>query len=1686
MSGRSKRKEPARERRERQCRSMSQYGQYSGQYSGSESSVADLGLASVKEGETHLLESSERVPRGACATGKDDDSIKLLSSMSDVVSESVASREDSVSTVRDRESSEVRVKPRDCSVRSERRMSRKSSVGRRESRREGSGTRRSAGASVRPTPRASSVRSVSEEENVDSESYESGSDVESASDIDDQIAGRDVRRLIKSFVLSVSDQHVSRQHERANREVQSIVSYRDSDEIHHYIMGLEADLLDLEIPRKRWKRILLRKLTPKARKAVRGVVSEGECTYDALKRALIKKLGLSRAAVTDKLFGTSQREFRGMDHVARFQMLRDMMDRLVLSCDSAKDVPLAVVTGLFRNTLYPSERCLLESKQTGSYEDLNDVAETLRSGTRTRDSHERGKPRFDSHKGSREGSEAVKCYKCQGYGHMAAECRRGERSAHVTCFVCNTQGHMAFDCPNRADRVSKKDEGKVDDKSASTKRHTSRSQAVASSENELYEFKGKCNGRWCMFLQDSGAVMSMVSRDLVDPTHFTGEYKVLVLADGKSIRRPLAKVRFELCGEVFDQVVAVSNQGERESFVFLSSPPEDEGAALSALKSLCEREARRHTMLTGQEAPLLDPPVSASAVVTRSEFKRAVSQAVEQTKSSDVPLLLVEPGVTAPSAAPAGEVESEVVQTSQESEGPERWDVSVSIGPTIEGSVGEDVNIVCEEERVLEKKDEECVSDVVKDGSAEECVLVSFGCPSNVVRSEVELLRKQVEDDDTLRVCRELAGQHANGYTWDNNMLFHVLVDASGDERRRLVLPVNRRAEVLRLAHDNNGHVGVKAMRVLLNRRFSWPGLGKDVVKYVSECEVCLKHNRAGNVAVKMVERPVISVPFDSVAFDLVGPLPKARGGIKYVLTYICLASRWPEAVALRSVTADSVANGMCAIIFRTGIPSRILSDRGTVFLSKVVGRMCEILGCDQIRSSPYRPQSNGMLERFHGTLKPMLGKAKEKGVDWSDFLPMALYAIRQVPCRSTGYSPHELVYGRSMCGPLDLLYSGWVEDVYQGMDVSEWVVSLQDKLALLHDLATAHELKVNANRAEVFNRHKSDREYSVGDQVLVRIPGLHLALSGSWEGPYTICDKISRVTYRLKREGSEHVRLAHINNLKTYNQREISKYLAGISVVAEEDECMSEWEGKSLLGDEYCEEYCEEDIVRLVSEHGECFSEMPGLCESGECKIVLSEGAKVVNIPPRNLPVHIREKVEVEIRKLLDADIIEECDEEWSSPIVPIKKKDGTIRLCVDYREVNAQTPLRRFWLPSLREIMDKVGPSAVLSKLDLTAGFHQVKMEEGSKKYTTFSCPLGKFWFKRMPFGLKNAPAIFQSIIERVLRPVSDVSCNYIDDVVVYSESWEKHVSDLSSVLRVLSEAGLKVKWKKCEFGRKSMSYLGHQIGSGCIGIPEARVRAMREYRKPITRKQLRAFLGSIGYYRDFIPNFADHSCHLTPATSLTAPRMIAWSEQMTRAFGELKSLLCNACVLFIPQKQDQLKIYTDASGGGIGGCLHVVRGIKELPVAFYSRQLRGPEQRYSVTELESLAIVETVRHFDYYVSGAHVDVVTDHRACVALMASSHLNKRLMRMALKLQDYDVSISYRPGRMNGNADGLSCQDYDIEEEANQGLPVQEVSQPSRKMRQGLAGGPVGPASPETEEKPKKKEKKKREEKDEK
>ncbi len=196
------------------------------------------------------------------------------------------------------------------------------------------------------------------------------------------------------------------------------------------------------------------------------------------------------------------------------------------------------------------------------------------------------------------------------------------------------------------------------------------------------------------------------------------------------------------------------------------------------------------------------------------------------------------------------------------------------------------------------------------------------------------------------------------------------------------------------------GPQGVRRTKELHNNRFTWPGMGVDVTEFVHSCDVCLRLNKAGNRQAHMAERPVISEPFESVAVDLVGPLPKAKGGVKYVLTFVCLATRWPEAVPLRTESTSEVADGLISVITRTNIPLKMLSDRGSVFMTKVVKRLCEILGISK---------GNGVIERLHATLKPMLAKARDEGIDWAMFLPMALFAIRQLINRDTGFSPHEL-----------------------------------------------------------------------------------------------------------------------------------------------------------------------------------------------------------------------------------------------------------------------------------------------------------------------------------------------------------------------------------------------------------------------------------------------------------------------------------------------------------------------------------------------------------------------------------------------------------------------------------------------------------------------------------------------------
>ncbi len=263
------------------------------------------------------------------------------------------------------------------------------------------------------------------------------------------------------------------------------------------------------------------------------------------------------------------------------------------------------------------------------------------------------------------------------------------------------------------------------------------------------------------------------------------------------------------------------------------------------------------------------------------------------------------------------------------------------------------------------------------------------------------------------------------------------------------------------------------------------------------------------------------------------------------------------------------------------------------------------------------------------------------------------------------------------------------------------------------------------------FNKTKSDWCLEVGSKVLLRIPGMHAFLQASWKGPYEVLEKVSRVTYKVWKGEGHPVRVVHINNTKVYGARETNVH--SISVVAEEDEEMcADWDRQSVLSSTNCDGFEGRELAEVLCAVDSYFSDAPGTCKVGKCVIKLWEGAEVVNLPPRHLPVGIRKGVEDELEKMLDSGVIVCSDSEWSSPLVPVCKKDGSVRICVDFPELNRRTPLGRFWLPTLTEILENVGSSTCLSKLDMTSGLHQVKMDEASMELTPFVCPAEKFMFK------------------------------------------------------------------------------------------------------------------------------------------------------------------------------------------------------------------------------------------------------------------------------------------------------------------------------------------------------------------
>ncbi|XP_075527109.1 uncharacterized protein LOC142559392 [Dermacentor variabilis] len=446
--------------------------------------------------------------------------------------------------------------------------------------------------------------------------------------------------------------------------------------------------------------------------------------------------------------------------------------------------------------------------------------------------------------------------------------------------------------------------------------------------------------------------------------------------------------------------------------------------------------------------------------------------------------------------------------------------------------------------------------------------------------------------------------------------------------------------------------------------------------------------------------------------------------------------------------------------------------------------------------------------------------------------------------------------------------------------------------------------------------------------------------------------------------------------------------------------------------------------MSEVLFSYDDLFTEDPGCTDLVRHRIETGD-TRPLKCNPRPVSLSKRQAIVGVLNEMLATGVIKRSDSPWASPVVLVPKKDGSFRLCVDYRRLNALTRKDAYPLPTIESIVGSLGSAKYFTTLDAAKGYLQVEVEPEDKAKTAFTCHRGLFQFERMPFGLCNAPATFQRLMDRVLGNAkwSHAMC-YLDDIVIYSETFEEHIRHVGDILGKLRSAGMTLNPAKAQVAQTRVHLLGFTLGGGSIEPNSEKLRALLDFPAPKDVRGLRRFLGMANFYRSFIPSCAKLQ---TPLTKLLGKSVEwRWEPEQEQAFRGLSRAIAETARLRLPDLTKKFVVQTDASDLGLGAVLlQEFDGVLH-PLAFASRALLPAEKNYSVTEKECLAIVFALRKFDVYLDGTKFVVQTDHSALSWLMRLREHAGRLARWALLIQHYDISVQYRKGSTNVVADALS------------------------------------------------------------
>ena len=450
--------------------------------------------------------------------------------------------------------------------------------------------------------------------------------------------------------------------------------------------------------------------------------------------------------------------------------------------------------------------------------------------------------------------------------------------------------------------------------------------------------------------------------------------------------------------------------------------------------------------------------------------------------------------------------------------------------------------------------------------------------------------------------------------------------------------------------------------------------------------------------------------------------------------------------------------------------------------------------------------------------------------------------------------------------------------------------------------------------------------------------------------------------------------------------------------------------------------------LIGLLTRYQSVFSASPtdlGRTRDIVHSIPTRPDARPIKQKPRRLGPEKEAEVERQVRQLESDGLIEPASGAWSSPVVLVRKSDHSWRFCVDYRRLNDVTIKDAYPLPRIDDSLDALSGSQYFSTLDLVSGYWQVELDEEARDKSAFVTRNGLWKWRVLPFGLTSAPSTFERLMEKVLRGLHwRTLMIYLDDVVVFSSTISEHIDRLETVLQRLEGAGLKLKPSKCELFKRQVKYLGHIVSSQGISTDPSKVKDVADWPRPDCVRQVRAFVGLTGYYRRFIPSYAEVARPLHRLTNKGADW--DWTEACTIAFETLKHLLCSAPILAYPDPKCGYLVDTDASDEAMGAVLSQIQDGRERPVAYFSKTFSAEERNYCVTRRELLAVVSACKHFRPYLYGREFPLRTDHESLTWMVSLKEPRGQVARWLEDLQEFNFCIQHRRGTSHGNADGLS------------------------------------------------------------